>query len=106
MLAVGAAGRENSLRDATLGDLGLIGGAALYGCGLAGQMVVDMGFAPLGESLFFVWPKKSNQNKGHPGFWRFFETFPLSETILRVALTSHPWLAMAQLGVVPNCPSK
>src|SRR5690606_28003779 len=29
--------------------------------------VVGKAFALTRESLFFVWPKKSNQKKGHPG---------------------------------------
>ena len=46
-------------------------------------MVWNAGFALLGESLFLVWPRKSNQKEGHPNIRVLLRKTPLPPALLR-----------------------
>ena len=62
-----------------------------------------------GESLFFVWPKKSNQKKGHPACWFLLRKNSLPPARFcgspRRAIHGPPWLDWASCPIDPQNPT-
>ena len=86
---------------------GLFRFGASFGLGAESAPIAEsahgIGFALLGESLFLVWPRKSNQKEGHPSIRVLLRKTSLPPALLRGAsrrdihvpslLARHPCLA-------------
>jgi hypothetical protein len=70
------------------------------------QLILSDKHRAFGESLFFEWPKKSNQKKGHPACWFLLRKNPLPPARFwrssRRAIHGPPLLNWASRPIAPK----